>query len=182
MTVQYPLFKDVVNSYTNLFYNVAPSEVDFDTFKDNIVRHYKWCEINYYIGEFVDRFNEELRRQVPYFDHCVKTSKLKYDVLNYNKNESTTTTTSKTTNESNNVSRFQDTPVNAVSNTDNYNTNVTKSKGDSDTNNSGSSTTVYYHQSELRSNQDFIKQEYEVYKNPYELLYRKLDYLFMEVY
>lgn len=182
MTTQYPLFKDVVNSYTNLFMDVAPTTTDFKTFKDTIVRHYKWYEINYNIGEFVDRFNEELRRQVPYFDHCVKTSRLQYDPLNYNKNESTTTTTGKGKSDSSNDSRFQDTPVNAVIDSDNYNTNVTKSKGDSNYSNEGTTHTIYYHQSELRSNQDFVDKEYDVYRNPYELLFKKLNYLFMEVY
>lgn len=182
MTIQYPLFKDVVKSYSNLFDNCAPKTVDFQTFKDNITRHYYYNEINYYLGEFVQRFNTELREQLDYFDHCVETSRLEYDKMNYNKNETHVTTKQNGQSDSNSDSRFQDTPVNAVVNSDNYNTNVTKSKSDNAFTNEGTQDTVFYHQTELKTNQDILLSEYDVYRNPYKLLYKRLDYLFMEVF
>lgn len=182
MVIQYPLFKDVVKSYSQLFYECKPKTVPFETFKKTIVDHYKWSEINYNVGEFCDRFNEELKSQIDYFDHCVTTSKLEYSALNYNKNETTTTTKNKGSNDSKATSKFQDTPVNAVVNSDNYNTNVTKSETDQDYTNEGTQNTVFYHQTELKTNQEILLQEYDVYRNPYKLLYKKLNYLFMEVY
>ena len=67
-------------------------------------------------------------------------------------------------------------------NSDNYNTNVTKSETDQDYTNEGTQNTVFYHQTELKTNQEILLQEYDVYRNPYKLLYKKLNYLFMEVY
>ena len=177
-TIQYPLFKDVVASAPRLFEGCIPTECTFEEMKKEIIAHYLYCEINYTFEEFKWRFNQELRRQVKYLDHCIRTSKLEYDKLNYNKNETHTTSTGNTNNTS--KSRYQDTPVTSVINSDNYETSVTKNEGQAQAN--STEDTVFFHQTELKTNQDIVLSEYEVYRNPFEMLFKKLDYLFMEVW
>ena len=177
-TVRYPLFHEVVSSQPRLFEGCQPTECTFEKMKQELVTHYYNDEINYYVNEFVQKFNQELRRQVLYLDHCIRTSKLEYDKMNYNKNETHVTSTG--TSNSNSISKFQDTPVNSVINSDNYETNVTKNNAN--TNGNSTEDTVFFHQTELKTNQDILLSEYDVYRNPFELLFKKLNYLFIGVW
>lgn len=135
--------------------NINALEYDKGVFIDKLHERIDMYKINFYDeSDFIWYFTKEINRLIPKFNHFCYVKSLEYDPLNYNISETTT-----------DISQIdKQAPDHTTIDDDNY----WQTKSDN------KQTIKNKHQSELKSSQAFLREEYAIYTDPYDMLENEL--------